>query len=85
MQASMLELSGKQLFHNAWILTVAEWKKSGIFLVESLIFAGCLLGIAPWSLFFLIPGLAIYQLAACGTLGRGITARVVEPYEKRRR
>ena len=85
MQASMLELSGKQLLHNAWILAVTAWKKSGIFLVESLIFAGFLLGMAPWSLFFLIPGLAIYQLAACGILGSGVAERIVEPYEKQKK
>lgn len=84
MQASMLDLSGKQLLHNAWILAVAEWKNSLLFLAESLVLVGILLGMAPWSLIFLIPALGLYQLAVCGTLGRGITARIVEPYEKKR-
>lgn len=83
MQASMLDLSGKQLLHNAWILAVAEWKNSLLFLAESLVLVGFLLGMAPWSLIFLIPALGLYQLAVCGTLGRGITARIVEPYEKK--
>lgn len=83
MQASMLELSEKQLFHNAMILAVAEWKKSGMFLAESLLFLAFMLGLAPVSLLFLIPALGLYQLSLCGTLGNGVLGRIVVPFKNK--
>ena len=82
-QASMLELSVRQLLHNAWILALAEWKRSLVFMAESLIFAGFMLLTAPFSLILLIPGTALYLLSAYAAIGPGIEKRVVQPFEKR--
>ena len=81
-QASMLELSVKQLLHNAWILALAEWKRSLIFMVESLVFAGIMLLTTPFSLILLIPGTALYLLSAYAAIEPGIEKRVVQPFEK---
>lgn len=81
-QASMLELSVKQLLHNAWILALAEWKRRMIFMVESLVFAGIMLLETPFSLILLIPGTALYVLSAYAAIEPGIEKRVVQPFEK---
>ena len=83
-QASMLELSVKQLLHNAWILALAEWKRSLIFMVESLVFAGIMLLATPFSLILLIPGTALYVLSAYAAIEPGIEKRVVQPFEKQK-
>lgn len=83
-QASMLELSVRQLLQNAWILALAEWKRSLVFIAESLVFAGFMLLAVPFSLILLIPGMALYLLSAYAAIGPGIEKRVVQPFEKQK-
>ena len=81
-QASMLELSVRQLLQNAWILALTEWKRSLAFIAESLVFAGFMLLAVPFSLILLIPGMALYLLSAYAAIGPGIEKRVIQPFER---
>lgn len=84
-QASMLALPSRHLLRNAWILSLAEWKRSMIYMAESLAFVGVMLMAAPFSLILLIPGTALYMLSGYATIEPGIEKRVVQPFEEKKR
>lgn len=82
---SMVELPNKYILKNAFILMLAEWKRSLIAVVEVTFFGGVVLMTVPYSvLWLLLAGFAIQQLTVCAIIQPAIIRRIVEPYENKK-
>lgn len=80
--AAMLELPGRYLLKNAWILMIAEWKTSVLLVAEAVLFWGMILMLAPYSVWILLAGYSVQQLAVYAIVEPAVNKRILEPYEK---
>lgn len=80
--SSMVELPGRQLLKNAVILMITEWKNSLLLAGEQILFWGACLAGAPWSLWMILLGFGIQQLAVYSIVDPTVKRRIIEPYER---
>ncbi len=80
---SALDLKGRHIARNAWILMVTEWKTNLVIIGSIVVMALLIVALFPYTVVLLLfIWFSLQQLIICTAINQTMQRRIIEPYEQ---